>query len=172
MTDPAQRDDDLDPAIFSTIPEAIDEIRAAASCWSSTTPTVRTRAISSWPRSRARPRSSTSWSPTAEASCLPCAAWRLDELGIPQMVTETTGGHEAAFTVSIDYRHGTTTGTSAYDRAVTARAITDPGVSPQDFQKPGHVFPLRARTAACFDAQGTPRPPSTSPRWRACSRPA
>jgi 3,4-dihydroxy 2-butanone 4-phosphate synthase / GTP cyclohydrolase II len=77
--------------------------------------------------------------------CLPAAAWRLDELGIPQMVTETTDGHEAAFTVSIDYRHGTTTGTSAQDRAVTALAVTDPGAKAHDFQKPGHVFPLKAR---------------------------
>ena len=77
--------------------------------------------------------------------CLPAAAWRLDELGIPQMVTETTDGHEAAFTVSIDFRHGTTTGTSAHDRSVTALAVTDPGAKPHDFQKPGHVFPLRAQ---------------------------
>ena len=77
--------------------------------------------------------------------CLPAAAWRLDELGIPQMVTETTDGHEAAFTVSIDYRHGTTTGTSAQDRSITALAVTDPGAKAHDFQKPGHVFPLKAR---------------------------
>jgi 3,4-dihydroxy 2-butanone 4-phosphate synthase / GTP cyclohydrolase II len=76
--------------------------------------------------------------------CLPCAAWRLDELGIPQMVTETTDGREAAFTVSIDFRHGTTTGTSAHDRAITARSVTSTDVAPRDFQKPGHVFPLRA----------------------------
>ena len=77
--------------------------------------------------------------------CLPAAAWRLDELGIPQMVTETTDGREAAFTVSIDYRHGTTTGTSAQDRAVTALAVTDADAKAHDFQKPGHVFPLKAR---------------------------
>jgi 3,4-dihydroxy 2-butanone 4-phosphate synthase/GTP cyclohydrolase II len=77
--------------------------------------------------------------------CLPSAAWRLDELGIQQMVTETTDGHEAAFTVSIDYRHGTTTGTSAQDRSVTALAVTDLGARAHDFQKPGHVFPLKAR---------------------------
>ena len=155
MTDPAQRDDDLDPSIFSTIPEAIDEIRrghivlvvddadrenegdfivAAESC----TPEVINFMVTHG----------------RGIVCLPCAAWRLDELGIPQMVTETTGGHEAAFTVSIDYRHGTTTGTSAHDRAVTARAVTDPGVSPQDFQKPGHVFPLRARDGGVLRRAG------------------
>jgi 3,4-dihydroxy 2-butanone 4-phosphate synthase/GTP cyclohydrolase II len=76
--------------------------------------------------------------------CLPAAASRLDELGIPQMVSGAAHGHEAAFTVSIDYRPGTTTGTSAYDRAATVKSVTDPDARPQDFQKPGHVFPLRA----------------------------
>ncbi len=86
--------------------------------------------------------------------CLPCAAWRLDELRIPQMVTETTDGHEAAFTVSIDFRHGTTTGTSAHDRAITAKAVTDAGVTPRDFQKPGHVFPLRAKDGGVLRRAG------------------
>jgi 3,4-dihydroxy 2-butanone 4-phosphate synthase/GTP cyclohydrolase II len=86
--------------------------------------------------------------------CLPAAAWRLDELGIPQMVTDTTDGHEAAFTVSIDYRHGTTTGTSAHDRATTAAAIADPRATPQDFQKPGHVFPLRAKEGGVLRRAG------------------
>ena len=86
--------------------------------------------------------------------CLPCAAWRLDELGIPQMVTDTTDGHEAAFTVSIDLRAGTTTGTSAHDRAITAKAVTDPDVAPHDFQKPGHVFPLRAKDGGVLRRAG------------------
>ncbi|HEY7761541.1 MAG TPA: bifunctional 3,4-dihydroxy-2-butanone-4-phosphate synthase/GTP cyclohydrolase II [Actinomycetota bacterium] len=86
--------------------------------------------------------------------CLPCAPWRLDELGIAQMVTDTTDGHEAAFTVSIDFRHGTTTGTSAHDRAITAKAVTDPEVVPQDFQKPGHVFPLRAKEGGVLRRAG------------------
>jgi 3,4-dihydroxy 2-butanone 4-phosphate synthase/GTP cyclohydrolase II len=86
--------------------------------------------------------------------CLPCAPWRLDELGIARMVTDTTDGHEAAFTVSIDFRHGTTTGTSAHDRALTAKAVTDPGVVPHDFQKPGHVFPLRSKEGGVLRRAG------------------
>ncbi len=86
--------------------------------------------------------------------CLTCAPWRLDELGIARMVTDTTDGHEAAFTVSIDFRHGTTTGTSAHDRALTAKAVTDAGVVPQDFQKPGHVFPLRAKEGGVLRRAG------------------
>jgi 3,4-dihydroxy 2-butanone 4-phosphate synthase/GTP cyclohydrolase II len=86
--------------------------------------------------------------------CLPCAGWRLDELGIPQMVSGMLGGHEAAFTVSIDHRRETTTGTSAHDRAATVRAVTDPSAHPQDFQKPGHVFPLRAQDGGVLKRAG------------------
>jgi 3,4-dihydroxy 2-butanone 4-phosphate synthase / GTP cyclohydrolase II len=85
--------------------------------------------------------------------CLPVAAWRLDELGIQQMVSGVDSD-ETAFTVSIDYRPQTTTGTSAYDRATTARAVTDPAVRPQDFQKPGHVFPLRAKDGGVLRRAG------------------
>jgi 3,4-dihydroxy 2-butanone 4-phosphate synthase / GTP cyclohydrolase II len=85
--------------------------------------------------------------------CLPVAAWRLDELRIPQMVPDVNSD-ETAFTVSIDYRPRTTTGTSAHDRATTARAITDPDVKPQDFQKPGHIFPLRAKEGGVLRRAG------------------
>jgi 3,4-dihydroxy 2-butanone 4-phosphate synthase / GTP cyclohydrolase II len=85
--------------------------------------------------------------------CLPVAAWRLDELRIPQMVSDVNSD-ETAFTVSIDYRPRTTTGTSAHDRATTARAITDPDVKPQDFQKPGHIFPLRAKEGGVLRRAG------------------
>jgi 3,4-dihydroxy 2-butanone 4-phosphate synthase / GTP cyclohydrolase II len=85
--------------------------------------------------------------------CLPVAAWRLDELQIPQMVSGS-GGDDTAFTVSIDYRPGVTTGTSAHDRAVTAAAIADPSVVPRDFQRPGHVFPLRAKEGGVLRRAG------------------
>jgi 3,4-dihydroxy 2-butanone 4-phosphate synthase / GTP cyclohydrolase II len=85
--------------------------------------------------------------------CLPVAAWRLDELQIPQMVS-SDGGDDTAFTVSVDYRPGVTTGTSAHDRAVTAAAVTDPGVVPRDFQRPGHVFPLRAKEGGVLRRAG------------------
>jgi 3,4-dihydroxy 2-butanone 4-phosphate synthase/GTP cyclohydrolase II len=85
--------------------------------------------------------------------CLPMAAWRLDELGIQQMVSDVNSD-ETAFTVSIDYRPQTTTGTSAHDRATTARSVTDAAVRPQDFQKPGHVFPLRAKEGGVLRRAG------------------
>src|SRR3954463_6415624 len=85
--------------------------------------------------------------------CLPVAAWRLDALQIPQMVS-ANGGDDTAFTVSIDYRPGVTTGTSAHDRAVTAAAVVDPEVGPGDFHRPGHVFPLRAREGGVLRRAG------------------
>ena len=85
--------------------------------------------------------------------CLPVAAWRLDELGIQQMVSDGSSD-ETAFTVSIDYRPQITTGTSAHDRAVTARAIADPAVKAPDFQKPGHIFPLRAKEGGVLRRAG------------------
>src|SRR5438034_7640495 len=85
--------------------------------------------------------------------CLPVAAWRLDELQIPQMVS-SNGGDETAFTVSIDYAPSTTTGTSAYDRSATARAIADLDTTPQEFLKPGHVFPLRAKEGGVLRRAG------------------
>jgi len=85
--------------------------------------------------------------------CLPVAAWRLDELQIPQMVS-ANGGDDTAFTVSIDYRPAITTGTSAHDRAVTAVAVTDANVDPKDFHRPGHVFPLRAKEGGVLRRAG------------------
>jgi len=77
--------------------------------------------------------------------CVPIIGKRLDELHIPQMVSENTAVHETAFTVSIEARHRTTTGISAHDRAATIQALLDPSAKPSDFLRPGHTFPLRAR---------------------------
>jgi 3,4-dihydroxy 2-butanone 4-phosphate synthase / GTP cyclohydrolase II len=86
--------------------------------------------------------------------CLPVSGGRLDELGIAQMVGEEPDGMSTAFTVSIDYRPQITTGTSAYDRAATARAITDPAVHAEDFLRPGHIFPLRAKDGGVLRRAG------------------
>ena len=76
--------------------------------------------------------------------CMPVMGERLDELNMPLMVDGgNTARHGTAFTVSVDYRKGTTTGISAHDRAVTVRAIIDPDSRPGDFDRPGHLFPLR-----------------------------
>jgi 3,4-dihydroxy 2-butanone 4-phosphate synthase/GTP cyclohydrolase II len=76
--------------------------------------------------------------------CMPVTGERLDELNIPLMVDSTNSAkHGTAFTISIDYKRGTTTGISAYDRAATIKAITDPDVVADDFLRPGHMLPLR-----------------------------
>jgi 3,4-dihydroxy 2-butanone 4-phosphate synthase/GTP cyclohydrolase II len=77
--------------------------------------------------------------------CVPMTGERLDELGIPLMVTENTSAHTTAFTVSVEARHGVTTGISAKDRAVTIKALISPSSKPEDIARPGHIFPLRSR---------------------------
>jgi 3,4-dihydroxy 2-butanone 4-phosphate synthase/GTP cyclohydrolase II len=86
--------------------------------------------------------------------CLPLEASRLDELHIPLMVASKAGSHETAFAVSIDARGTTTTGTSAYDRATTIRAVCQPGTRPEDISMPGHVFPLRAHDGGVLKRAG------------------
>jgi len=70
------------------------------------------------------------------------------------MEAANTGLHETPFTVSVDFRHGTTTGISAADRAKTIRGLADPGARPTDFARPGHIFPLRAQTGGVLRRAG------------------
>ena len=80
---------------------------------------------------------------TSGLICVPMMGERLDELEIPLMVRDNTEAQRTAFTYSIDYRHGTTTGISAADRATTIRALVDRSTRPGDLARPGHIFPLR-----------------------------
>ncbi len=76
--------------------------------------------------------------------CMPMTGERLDELDMPLMVGQNgSSKDQTAFTVSVDYKKGTTTGISAYDRAATIDAMLSPDTKPEDFTKPGHLFPLR-----------------------------
>jgi 3,4-dihydroxy 2-butanone 4-phosphate synthase / GTP cyclohydrolase II len=77
--------------------------------------------------------------------CMPMTGQRLDELDIPQMVSQNSSRFETAFCVSIEARHRTSTGISAADRAATVAAAIDPATTPSDLARPGHMFPLRAR---------------------------
>jgi 3,4-dihydroxy-2-butanone 4-phosphate synthase len=81
---------------------------------------------------------------TSGVLCVALPGERLDALKLPLMVSSNTDSMGTAYTVTTDYRHGTTTGISAADRAATIRALVDPNVQPSDFNRPGHVFPLRA----------------------------
>ncbi|NLD24389.1 MAG: bifunctional 3,4-dihydroxy-2-butanone-4-phosphate synthase/GTP cyclohydrolase II [Bacteroidales bacterium] len=77
--------------------------------------------------------------------CAPVTKERAEELDLPMMVTNNTSVHATPFTVSIDLlTHGCTTGISAYDRAQTILALTRAETAPEDFGRPGHIFPLRA----------------------------
>jgi len=76
--------------------------------------------------------------------CIPMTGERLDELQIPMMVRDNTAPMGTAFTQTVDARQGVTTGTSAYDRAVTIRVLVAPGTKPDELTRPGHVNPLRA----------------------------
>jgi 3,4-dihydroxy 2-butanone 4-phosphate synthase/GTP cyclohydrolase II len=76
--------------------------------------------------------------------CVPMLGDRLEALQISMMVQDNTAPLGTAFTVSVDARRGVSTGTSAYDRAVTIRTLVDPTTRPDDLTRPGHIFPLRA----------------------------
>ncbi len=85
--------------------------------------------------------------------CLPVTGERLDELELPAMVTNNTDPHATAFTVSIDAK-GCTTGISAFERAMTVKAVLDPNTKPSDLQRPGHIFPLRAKEGGVLRRAG------------------
>ncbi len=91
---------------------------------------------------------------TSGVICVPLESARADELELPLMVVANTEAQRTAFTVTVDYRHGTTTGISAHDRAATVRALVDPGTAPGDLARPGHVFPLRYRPGGVLKRAG------------------
>lgn len=76
--------------------------------------------------------------------CMPMSKEFTQKLGLPQMVEQNTDNHATAFTVSIDHVD-TTTGISAYERSVTALKCVEDGAKPEDFRRPGHMFPLEAK---------------------------
>lgn len=86
--------------------------------------------------------------------CTPLTAERCDELDLPSMVTANTDSHETAFTVSVDAKGKTTTGISAYERAITINTLIDPQTTPVDLARPGHVFPLRAKEGGVLRRAG------------------
>ncbi|RIA95283.1 3,4-dihydroxy-2-butanone 4-phosphate synthase [Glomus cerebriforme] len=81
---------------------------------------------------------------TSGLICVPTIPERLDQLKLPLMVPDNTEKMKTAYTISVDYKHKTTTGISAHDRALTARSLANPSITdPNDFNRPGHIFPLR-----------------------------
>ena len=91
---------------------------------------------------------------TSGVICTPLEAERADHLDLPLMVAANTEAQRTAFTVSVDFRHDTTTGISAADRAATIRALIDPETRPTDLNRPGHIFPLRDRAGGVLKRAG------------------
>jgi 3,4-dihydroxy 2-butanone 4-phosphate synthase / GTP cyclohydrolase II len=91
---------------------------------------------------------------TSGVICAPVTRERARELDLPLMVIDNTESMRTAFTISVDYRHGTSTGISAYDRAATIQALVDPSTRPADLLRPGHIFPLEAREGGVLKRAG------------------
>lgn len=85
--------------------------------------------------------------------CMPMSEEYVRRLQFPQMVTQNTDNHETAFTVSIDHV-STTTGISAAERSITAMKCVEEGAQPQDFRRPGHMFPLLAKANGVLERAG------------------
>jgi len=86
--------------------------------------------------------------------CLCLTPEHADRLQLPPMVVDNQSRFSTAFTVSIEARHGVTTGVSAADRVTTIRAAIAPDARPDDLARPGHVFPLRARPGGVLERRG------------------
>ncbi|HEU4356674.1 MAG TPA: bifunctional 3,4-dihydroxy-2-butanone-4-phosphate synthase/GTP cyclohydrolase II [Actinomycetota bacterium] len=151
----SQTRDDLDRSVFATIDEALDEIREGRIVI----------VVDDADRENEGDFIIAAEKVTPEAInfmvthgrgivCMPVTSQRLDELGIPLMVSRNNESHGTAFAVSIDTKGRTTTGTSAYDRAATARSITDPTLTHDDIRMPGHVFPLMAQEGGVLRRAG------------------
>ncbi|MCL4551058.1 MAG: bifunctional 3,4-dihydroxy-2-butanone-4-phosphate synthase/GTP cyclohydrolase II [Bacteroidetes bacterium] len=94
---------------------------------------------------------------TREARGILCVAVnenRAKELELELMVEQNTALHQTPFTVSIDFKQGTTTGISAFDRAATINAVVDSNSKPNDFARPGHIFPLVAKKGGVLKRAG------------------
>ena len=85
--------------------------------------------------------------------CMPMSEEYVEKLKLPQMVENNTDNHETAFTVSIDHLT-TTTGISAVERSITALACVKKDAKPEDFRRPGHMFPLKAKKNGVLESNG------------------
>ena len=91
---------------------------------------------------------------TSGIVCAPMPKEEAKRLGLNAMVAENDSAHTTAFTVTVDFKHGTTTGISADDRTLTVRNLANPNVGASDFVRPGHIFPLVAREGGVLMRSG------------------
>jgi 3,4-dihydroxy 2-butanone 4-phosphate synthase/GTP cyclohydrolase II len=148
-------DGDPKPSVFSSIPEAVEEIREGRIVI----------VVDDADRENEGDLIMAAEKVTPEAIafivrhssgviCAPLVGERLDELHIPLMVSANTDHQRTAFTVSVDARRGVTTGISASDRATTIRGLVDRNTRPEDISRPGHIFPLRYREGGVLKRAG------------------
>lgn len=86
--------------------------------------------------------------------CAPVSNDIADRLELPLMCTNRSDRHGTAYTITVDFAEGTTTGISAHDRALTARKLADPSTQTEDFMRPGHLVPLRAKDGGVLTRRG------------------
>lgn len=92
---------------------------------------------------------------TSGLICTPTTSEIAERLSLPQMVTSNEDPNRTAYTVSIDANHpSTSTGISAHDRALTCQTLAKPSARPEDFRRPGHIFPLKAKAGGVKDRVG------------------
>ncbi len=131
---------------FSTIPEAIEEIKAGRVIVLVDDESRENEGDLAIAAERITPEAINLMAREARGLiCMPILGDRLEELRIPMMVQDNTSRFSTAFTVSIEAKYGVSTGISAQDRATTIKTVLDPATKPDDIAKPGHVFPIRAR---------------------------
>jgi 3,4-dihydroxy 2-butanone 4-phosphate synthase/GTP cyclohydrolase II len=141
--------------VFSSIPEAIDEIRQGRMVIVVDDADRENEGDLIMAAERVTPEAiAFIVRHTSGVICMPVVGERLDELEIPLMVAANTDTRRTAFTVSVDARNGVTTGISAADRARTIRTMIEPATQPDDLSRPGHIFPLRYREGGVLKRAG------------------
>lgn len=129
--------------IFATIPQAIKELKKGKPIIVVDDPDRENEGDVVIPAEKATPYWINFMAKYARGLiCVALTQERINKLKIPLMVDTPDLPHEAAFTVSVDAKEGITTGISAYDRATTIKKLIDPQSKPEDFVRPGHIFPL------------------------------
>jgi 3,4-dihydroxy 2-butanone 4-phosphate synthase / GTP cyclohydrolase II len=155
MSEGTAQVDDVDGTVFSTIEEAVEDIRQGRIVIVVDDADRENEGDLIMAAEKATPESiAFIVRYSSGVICMPVLGERLDELEIPLMVAANTDLRRTAFTVSIDARRGISTGISAADRAATIRAIADPLTKPEDLSRPGHIFPLRYREGGVLKRAG------------------
>lgn len=139
---------------FSTIPEALDALRAGRIILVTDDPDRENEGDFICAAEFATPENIAFMAVHGRGLiCMPMTNALADKLDLPPMVAKNTDNHETAFTVSIDHVE-TSTGISAFDRSLTAKKAIEDGARPEDFRRPGHMFPLRAKDAGVLVRNG------------------